>query len=320
MKRFSEWAHKNPIKWAIWALACAWGPGCKEPDGATKPEQNVASDPPGSPERTNPLDDDARVAIYERHRDRFAAADAPALADADWERAAVELRAIANEAESPSLRANAALLLGGMYERRGQGEPAIEFYRLAATLVADDAGPHMALALALAEAGRLPEAIEAQKQAAKLDPDNLENWLALGEMFHKLGDEQSSLAAYADYERRRTGLINGLTLATDQQYVISAAQRAECALALASASDTGTGVALVYALKTDPDPEVRKAVAQALGIQRLTMYREPLAEALAKETDPQAREAMSRAQAEIARDPVEPSPPGDPGGSRQAGR
>ncbi|MEM7159262.1 MAG: HEAT repeat domain-containing protein [Myxococcota bacterium] len=217
-----------------------------------------------------------------------------------------ELEEIANGSEAKPLRANAALLLGSLFDARGDSLKASGFYQHAAKLVPDDAGPHMALALASARVGDLPGAVKAQEKAAELDPDNLENWLALGELRLRAGDQEGSVQAYVDYERRRKGLIDGLTLHDDNgNYVVDVDERIGCANALAAAADQGTAVALIYALRSDPDAKVRAAIARVMGIQRLSSYLPVLKTQQETERDPETKEAVEWAITEIAREPVE---------------
>ena len=284
-------------------IACGDEPQRQPVPNPTPPEATKAEH-----EATAPPDDDAAA-------DRYLAIKATLEADpsvakgAEFPALRAELEAIANGAGEAPLRANAALLLGSMLELRGDHRKAAGFYQHAATLVPDDAGPPMALAVAHAAAGDPAEAAKAQEQAATLDPDNLENWLALGELRLRAGDQEGSAKAYVAYELRRKGLIDGLTLHdAEGTPVLSAADRIGCAEALAAAADQGTGFALVYALRRDPDPTVREAVARVMGIQRLDMYLSVLQIQSTEETDPAAKEAVGWALAEIARDPVKIEP------------
>jgi tetratricopeptide (TPR) repeat protein len=258
------------------------------------------------------LDDEAMADLYQRAKD--AMENGTLAADPERRRRVEdELGRIANAARDPHLRANASLLLGASLEARGDRRQAIAFYRHAAALVPSDAGPRMALALALAADGRPVRAANVQRRVIELDPDNLENFLVLGEMLLQAGDNAGATEAYAAYEVRRKGLIDGLTLKRDGEYEVDAVERAECALALAAASDNGTALALLYALGSDPDPGVRVAIARTMGIQRLRGYRKPLEEHLEREKDADVREAVTWALSEIARDPVDSRPATTPG-------
>ncbi|MEX1368121.1 MAG: hypothetical protein AB1Z98_33640 [Nannocystaceae bacterium] len=249
-------------------------------------------------------DDDAAAGRYLEIKAKVDA-DPQVVSGAQFPQLRKDLEAIANGAAAPALRANAALLLGSMFDARGESLRASGYYQHAATLVPDDAGPHMALAVALAATADFEGAVKAQMRAATLDPDNLENWLGLGELHVRAGDREAAVQAYVSYEMRRKGLIDGLTLHDEAgTYVVGVDERIECANALAAAADQGTGVALVYALRTDPEARVRAAVARVMGTHRLDIYLPVLTTQLEQERDPEAKEALGWALAEIAADPV----------------
>ncbi len=230
-----------------------------------------------------------------------------------------ELRTIGNQARDVHMRANAALLLGAMHQERGQWADAAGAYRRASQLVPDDAGPPMVLARALAQTGDYPAAIAAQLQALALDPDNLEQYLTLGELHLRAGDQQAGAKAYADYEVRRRGLIDGLTLRRDGAYQVGPDDRIACAESLASATDVGTAFALLYALQEEPDAPVRAAIVRAMGVQRLAGYAPRLQARRGVETDPEVQDAITWALAEIARDPVDTKLDGPPPVPQAAG-
>jgi tetratricopeptide (TPR) repeat protein len=293
---------------AVFALAHGLVAGCNPSEKLPEPDV-YQSDPEAriAPEKA-PLTDEQLGQLYAKWADLLdSEPDYPK--SEKFALAKDELQRVANEAQDPHLRANAALLLGALHEARGERVIAIDFYRHATKLVTDDAGPFMALAVALAVEKKYPEALEAQKQATKLDPDNLENWLALGELFVKSGDQESATKAYVDYEVRRKGLIDGLTLKEGDKYRVATKERVAIAEALASAADGGTGIALLYALDTEPEPAVRETIARVMGIQRLSMYEDRLRKHLDKEKDAKVQEAAKWALAEIEREPVEAKPP-----------
>ncbi len=286
--------------------------GCEtEPtaDGGPGPQgQAPATDPPKQPSQPAPMTEDDFVRRTEVWRDRIAQ-DPTLASSARFFEAKTELSRVSNEAADAHLRANASLLLGVLYEGRNDLPAATAQYEHAAKLVPDDAGPYMALALVQAQAKRFEDAARTQKTATKLDPDNLENWLVLGELLVKSGDEKAGIAAYVDYETRRKGLIDGLTLKNKQgDYLVDAQERMACAEALASATDQGTAVALTYALKTDADPGVLTTVASVMGVQRLAIYTPALQSALPK-AQGEVKDAIAWALSEIDRDPVEPKRP-----------
>lgn len=286
-------------------------PGCesdptKPEQAGSKPAEAKADPDPGAEAKPMTEDEFAqRTALW---RDRIT--EDPTLANtAKFFEAKADLERVSNEAKDPHLKANASLYLGLLYEGRKDVKAAIAQYRHAAKLVPDDAGPHMALALALAGDGQFADAVDAQKTATTLDPDNLENWLVLGELLVKSGDEKAAASAYVDYERRRKGLIDGLTLKNKQgDYMVGTEERAACAEALASATDEGTAIALTYALKSDPEPDVQAMVASVMGVQRLAVYAPALKAALPKAKD-DVKEAIAWALTEIERDPVAPKRP-----------
>ncbi|MCR9164824.1 MAG: hypothetical protein ACE37F_15095 [Nannocystaceae bacterium] len=268
-------------------------------------EADAADPGPGAPA---PMTEDALAERTELWRTRIT--EDPTLANtARFFEAKTDLMRVSNEAKDVHLRANASLMLGLLYEGRKDVKAAIAQYEHAAKLVPDDAGPYMALALARASNEQFEEAAQAQKTATTLDPDNLENWLVLGELLVKSGDEKAGIAAYVDYERRRKGLIDGLTLKNKGgAYLVDTQERIGCAEALASATDQGTAIALTYALKSDPEPDVQATVASVMGIQRLAVYKPALEGALPKATG-EVKEAVAWALSEIDRDPVTPKAP-----------
>lgn len=219
------------------------------------------------------------------------------------------LREVAEKAAEVPLRANASLLLGTLYERAGDPRSAISFYRQTAALVPAEIEPKRVLALALAADGQFAEAIPEQETVVKDDPDDLEAWLLLGEFNVKAGRADEGAKAYAAYELRRKGLIDGLTLQNkDATFVMPVDQRAACARALIPARDNGTALALLYALERDPDPVVRLALAEAMGTQRLAGYKTLLTAKAAAETHAEAKAAMLWALQEIERDPLDARP------------
>nr|WP_276599929.1 MULTISPECIES: tetratricopeptide repeat protein [unclassified Nannocystis] len=255
--------------------------------------------------------DESRAELYLQAKERMAALlpedkDGPQRIVAEL---GPGLREIADNASDAPLRANASLLLGTLHERAGDRRTAISFYRQTLALLPNEIEPRRVLALALAADGQFEAAIPEQEAVVKDDPDDLEAWLLLGEVNVKAGRTEEATKAYAAYEMRRRGLIDGLTLQNkDGTYVMPVDQRAACARALIPARDNGTGLALLYALSREPDPVVRQALAEAMGSQRLTGYKAALTEAAAKEGHPEAKAAMLWAVQEIERDPLESRP------------
>jgi Flp pilus assembly protein TadD len=296
------------VGWALVGTFVVMTAGCGSPtDGPAMTPTPAPAPARSTTDRSQgaALDDDARAKRLQELRAQFDA-DAKALVSdpARFSALASELRSMTNDATDRHLQANAALFLGALHQERGGWAEAAGAYRRAAELIDDDAGPHMALARALAAAGDLSGAAKAQARATELDPDNLEQYLALGELRLRAGDKPGASEAYASYEVRRKGLIDGLTLKHGEAYRVSIDERIACAEALAVAADVGTAFALLYALDTDPEPRVREAVARAIGMQRLEGYRALLTTELADEKDATVREAEAWAIAEIDRDPV----------------
>lgn len=301
---------KRTLRFALAGSIAAISPlllACDSPP-EDAPAAQTPSDPAGKPpvEKAELTEADLEK-LYGRWRDRFY--EEPNLAKStQWPTLQADLQRVSNEASDVHLRANAALLLGVMHEAREERPRAIAYYRHAAKLVPGDAGPHMALAVALAADKEFAEAARVQKTATKLDPDNLENWLALGELLIKSGDQEGGAKAYVDYERRRKGLIDGLTLKRkDGKYLIPVNERVACAEALGSANDEGTALALLYALKSDEDAGVRETVARMMGVQRFEVYKPALEAHLKLEKDESVRTAVAWALTEIGRDPVKPN-------------
>jgi tetratricopeptide (TPR) repeat protein len=281
-------------------------------EGAPSPSA-VRTPPAAEPPAVDPEQ------AYLRAKGIVEAATGPLPQEA-FARVSADLAAAADAARDPHLRANASLLLGSVLEERGERARAISFYRQALAAVPQEASAHAVLALALAADGKLDQAATVQARVVELVPDDLEARLLLGEMSLKAGLEEQAKAAYAAYEMRRKGLIDGLTLGKDGSYAIGPAERAACAAALEPAADNGTALALLYALSSEPDAGVRTQIARVMGTQRLLGYRKGLEGALTRESDEGAREAVKWALDEIARDGVEtapgPSPvpaPPDPG-------
>ncbi|EDM74075.1 Tetratricopeptide repeat protein [Plesiocystis pacifica SIR-1] len=219
-----------------------------------------------------------------------------------------DLQRVANEAEDAHLRANASLLLGSLHDEKGDRRAALSFYRQAKELVPDDPSTHAVLAFTLADLERWDEAITEQLAVVELAPDDLTGWLLLGEMYIKAGKMDEAPNAYAAYELRRHGLLEGLTAKLEGAYVKDPEHRAACAEALAPAADNGTALALMYAFESDPEAIVRANLAAVMGEQRLVGYKEFLTKHVATEQDADVKEALEWAISEIERDPVDTTP------------
>jgi tetratricopeptide (TPR) repeat protein len=215
------------------------------------------------------------------------------------------LRDVVQYAEDTHLRVNAALLLSTVASERKDHATALAWTREAKALLPDEPLVRRAHALTLAGDGRFAEAIPEQEFVVKDDPDDLASWLLLGELNVKAGRSEDAVLAYAAYEARRKGLLDGLTLKKDGQYVAAPADRASCALALVPAADGGTALGLLYALESEPEVAVRMAIVEAMALQRLGAYLQPLTKREAIETDAELVKLLDDAIAEIERDPID---------------
>jgi len=106
--------------------------------------------------------------------------------------------------------------------------------------------------------------------------------------------------------------LDGLTLQKDGVFVTSVEDRVVVAGALTPASDNGTAIALLYALKYEPEPKVRAAILETMGVQRLAGFQKAIEERLAIESDPVVKEVGQWALDEIKRDPLDTRPGAPP--------
>lgn len=265
-------------------------------------KEKAPEQPPAEPELTQ----EQLLDLYESAKTRIEAVTK--ISDESYASLDHDLRLVAEKAEATALRANASLLLGSVAEQRGDRRTAISFYRQATTLLPEEAATHAVLAVALAADGQWTDAIASQWLVVERVPDDLEAWLLLGEMQVKGGDPDAATMTYTAYELRRKGLLDGLTLKKDGEYVLDEANRIACAEALAPAADNGTALALMYALDSDPAAGVRAAVAGVMGAQRLLGYQKLLETKLASETDESVKEVLRWAIDEITKDGIETAP------------
>lgn len=286
-------------------IMCLTSFGCgKDANPEATAGKAEAGEPTPEPPPPPPLTQEQLAELYQNAKARYeAVAGSPEGASLE-----ADLRRVANEAEDAHLRANASLLLGTIAEGRNDQRSAISFYRQAAELIPDDADTHIVLALALAKAERWDEAITEQWKVVQAIPDDLVGWLLLGELQIKSGDLEEAAKVYGAYELRRMGLLDGLTLKRDGEYLKAEAERAACAQALAPALDVGTSAGLLYALDSDPSPVVRAAIVEVMGEQRLLGYQKLLKDKLASETDADVKQAIEWALSEIEREGVETTP------------
>jgi tetratricopeptide (TPR) repeat protein len=240
------------------------------------------------------------------------------LQDGQLEGLEPRFRTLANQAKNPSTRANSAMALGSLLEEKGDRAGAISSYRLARRLLPEEPAPLAVLGLALFAHGDLEGALGAQSALVELTPDDLRAWLYLGEIATKAGKGERAKQAYAAYEVRRKGLLDGLTITEEGTPVLDVPSRIRSVEFLEAAIDEGTGLALLYALKSDPDAQVRDAIAETMGIQRLRGYEAGLREHLATQTDPESKRVAQWALDEIARDPVDIASGSAPAASLEA--
>lgn len=286
-------------------VACG---GAESAEGGAKSGRKDPAPPSPSPNEPpqRELTQDELLDLYESAKTRIEAVTQ--ISDESYAQLDRDLRLVAERAEAAALRANASLLLGSVAEQRGDRRTAISFYRQATTLLPDEAEVHAVLAVALAGDAQWTDAIASQWRVVELVPDDLQAWLLLGEMQIKGGEAEAATLTYAAYELRRKGLLDGLTLKKDGQYVVGEDERIGCANALAPAADNGTALGLLYALDSESSPKVRAAIAGVMGEQRLLGYKKVLETKLTDEPDAEAREVMKWAIDEITRDGIDTAP------------
>lgn len=296
-----------PLLFAALLSGVACG-GTESHEGGTKSGSKDPAPPSPGPEKPpqRELTQEELLDLYESAKTRVEAVTQ--ISDESYAQLDRDLRMVAERAEAAALRANASLLLGSVAEQRGDRRTAISFYRQATTLLPDEAEVHAVLAVALAGDAQWTDAIASQWRVVELVPDDLQAWLLLGEMQIKGGEAGAATLTYAAYELRRKGLLDGLTLKKDGQYVVGEDERIGCANALAPAADNGTALGLLYALDSESSPKVRSAIAGVMGEQRLLGYKKMLETKLTDEPDPEAREVMKWAIDEITRDGIDTAP------------
>lgn len=236
-----------------------------------------------------------------------------AVKDAQLAALGARLRAVVEHAKDPHLRANACVLAASMYDARKDYKTALSFYRQTIALVPQEPVGYALSALTLAKLKDFGQAVAMQQEVVRRDPDDLQAWLLLGELNVRAKRHEDATKAYAAYETRRTGLLEGLTRKNKQgEFALSAEERRKCVHALSAAPDAGTSLALVYALKSEPDATVRSALVDVMQEQRFMGYLRPLQEWKAQEPDPKIGLQIDGAIKAILADPVKTRPePGD---------
>lgn len=235
--------------------------------------------------------------------------DPAALSDEQLRQAAGRLRDVVEGAKDPHLRANACILAASLYDAKKEYATALSYYRQAIALVPQEPSGYALSALTLAKLSRFEDAVKMQRELVRRDPDDLQGWLLLGELNTRAKQPERAAKAYAAYETRRSGLLEGLTRKNaDGAYALDVSHRRECVHALAAAPDAGTSLALVYALQSEPDASVRGAIVEVMHDQRFAGYLRPLKEWKVKEKDAALVKQIDAAIAAISADPVKTRP------------
>jgi tetratricopeptide (TPR) repeat protein len=98
----------------------------------------------------------------------------------------------------------ATLLLATAHRRLQDIDAALRVLEPLAATQPRWAAAHLELGLALGEAGRGGEAVEALRRAVRLQPTLADAWRALGDHLHAMGDTASADQAYANHVRNAT--------------------------------------------------------------------------------------------------------------------
>lgn len=86
--------------------------------------------------------------------------------------------------------------MGDCYAALGNSDKSAEYYRRAAGLAPQQAGPHVGLGVLAIQAGRLGDAVEALQTACKLDPACAEGYGGLAMIHQQNGDYHSAFDMY----------------------------------------------------------------------------------------------------------------------------
>lgn len=285
-------------------LATACG-GAKAPADPAASSDNKAPDKPAAPSKD-------WEAEYREVKAKLDKAPSP-LPESSLVELSGRLRGVVEGAKDAHLRANACILAASMYDARKDYPTALSYYRQAIALVPQEPSGYALSALTLAKMKRFDQAILMQRELVRRDPDDLQGWLILGELNTRANHPDRAAKAYAAYETRRTGLLEGLTRKKAKGvYALSPEHRSQCVHALAAAPDAGTSLALIYALQHDPQAQVRAAIVEVMAEQRFAGYLRPLQEWKSKESDPKIALRIDAAIKAIQADPVKTRPePGD---------
>lgn len=240
---------------------------------------------------------------------KAASQDPSKIQEPELQALTARLRAVIERAKDPHLRANACILAAAMYDAKKAYPTALSYYRQAIALVPQEPSGYALSALTLAKLKRFDEAVKMQRELVRRDPDDLQGWLLLGELNTRANHPERAAKAYAAYETRRSGLLEGLTRKNaDGAYALDEAHRRECVHALSAAPDAGTSLALVYALQSEPAASVRAAIIEVMHEQRFAGYLKPLKEWKAKEQESKLVAQIDAAIKAISADPVKTRP------------
>jgi len=127
----------------------------------------------------------------------------------DYEKALPYLE-IAIKTDIPSLKAWAYFHIGYCYVELGNYTKAIEAYKQAIRIDPDDASTYVNLGVASGQLGLYKDAIEAIKQAIRIEPDDAETLYNLGVTYILIGDRNLALNEYEILKELDINLANEL--------------------------------------------------------------------------------------------------------------
>jgi len=180
-----------------------------------------------------------------------------------------------------------AIALGDIYSSKGKTEDALEMYAGLLERAPNIPQVHYVVGRAYSDLELPDEAIEAYEHALELQPGMIFLWAELGNMYVLKGDEKKSAEMYLQHEREvyaRATKLEDPSASTPQE-------RLEIIDVFSFLGDDRVTQALVKAATSDPEFEVRKAAATALG-DVLSVASVPVLEAIAqKDQSDEVREA-----------------------------
>jgi hypothetical protein len=133
-----------------------------------------------------------------------------------------ELREIAESARDPHLRANASLLLGTLHEDERRPPLGDLLLSSGRRLLPEEAGPHRVLAMALAPTSSTPRRCPSRSGGRRRPRRPRGLAAARRARRSRPGRRSAATEAYAAYEMRRKGLIDGITLKSPDGVFIAA--------------------------------------------------------------------------------------------------